>query len=104
MKVRMDGKTLTAIGKNLRDYDAIDTGLFICPLEIFDYLERAKSVGSQSDCSLADGIRLMAGDKKVRVIDIGKSWWQDVDTLEMLQHAEKEMATELKMRSLRMAY
>jgi 1L-myo-inositol 1-phosphate cytidylyltransferase len=104
MKVRMDGKTLTAIGKNLPNYDAIDTGLFICPLEMFDYLERAKSVGSQSDCSLADGIRLMASDKKVRVIDIGKSWWQDVDTPEMLQHAEKQMAAGSKVRSLRMAY
>jgi choline kinase len=104
MKVRMDGKRLTAIGKNLRDYDAIDTGLFICPLEIFEYLERAKSAGSQSDCSLADGIRLMAGDKKARAVDIGESWWQDVDTPEMLQHAEKQMAAGVKVRSLGMAY
>ena len=94
MKVRTDGKRLTAIGKNLRDYDAIDTGLFICPLEIFDHLERAKSVSSRSDCSLADGIRLMVRDKKVRAIDIGQSWWQDVDTPQMLQHAEKQMAAE----------
>ena len=104
MKVRTDGKRLTAIGKNLRDYDAIDAGLFICPLEIFEYLERAKSVGSQSDCSLADGIRLMAGEKKVRVVDIDESWWQDVDTPEMLQHAEKQMAAGVKVRSLRVAY
>jgi 1L-myo-inositol 1-phosphate cytidylyltransferase len=92
MKVRTDGKRLAAIGKNLRDYDAIDAGLFICPLEIFDYLERAKSVGSRNDCSLADGIRLMASDKRVCAIDIGESWWQDVDTPQMLQHAEKQIA------------
>jgi choline kinase len=104
MKVRTRGKTLTAIGKNLRSYDAIDTGLFICPPEIFGYLEGAKSLQSQSDCSLADGIRLMADDKKVRVIDIGKSWWQDVDTPEMLQHAQKQMAAGTKVRSLRIAY
>jgi len=70
--------------------------LFVCPLEIFDYLERAKSVGRRGDCSLADGIRLMAGDKKVRAIDIGESWWQDVDTPQMLQHAEKRLAAGLK--------
>jgi 1L-myo-inositol 1-phosphate cytidylyltransferase len=104
MKIRTDGKRLTAIGKNLRDYDAIDTGLFACPLEIFDYLQRAKSADSRSDCSLADGIRLMAGDKKVRVIDIGESWWQDVDTPRMLQHAEKHIAAGLKVRPLGMAH
>ncbi|HZC58736.1 MAG TPA: hypothetical protein VE154_02000, partial [Chthoniobacterales bacterium] len=80
------------IGKDLADYDAIDIGLFVCPVEIFGYLERAKSESCRNDCSLADGIRLMAGDDKVRAIDIGGAWWQDVDTPEMLQHAERQMA------------
>jgi choline kinase len=92
MKVRTRGNRVTDIGKNLRDYHAIDIGLFVCPLEIFDYLERAKSGSGQSDCSLADGVRLMARDNKVRAIDIGESWWQDVDTPQMLQHAERHMA------------
>jgi choline kinase len=91
MKVRTRGNRVTDIGKKLRDYDAIDTGLFVSPLEIFDYLEQAKSGSFQSDCSLADGVRLMAGDDMVRSIDIGDSWWQDVDTPQMLQHAEKAM-------------
>jgi 1L-myo-inositol 1-phosphate cytidylyltransferase len=92
MKVRTRGNRVTDIGKKLRDYDAIDIGLFVCPLEILDYLERAKSGSRQSDCSLADGVRLMARDNKVRAIDIGDAWWQDVDTPEMLQHAERQMA------------
>jgi choline kinase len=92
MKVQTRGSKVTGIGKNLRSYDAIDTGLFVCPLEIFDYLERAKSGSGQSDCSLADGVRLMARDNKVRALDIGESWWQDVDTPQMLQHAERQMA------------
>jgi choline kinase len=91
MKVQTLGNRVTGIGKDLREFDAIDTGLFVCPLEIFDYLERAKSDNSQNDCSLADAVRLMAGDDKVRAIDIGESWWQDVDTPRMLQHAEEEM-------------
>jgi len=91
MKVQTRGNKVTVIGKDLRDYDAIDTGLFVCPLEFFDYLERAKSDNRQNDCSLADAVRLMAGDDKVRAIDIGESWWQDLDTPGMLQHAEKEM-------------
>ena len=100
MKIQTRGNKVTSIGKNLQDYDAIDTGLFVCPLEIFDYLERAKSDNSQNDCSLADAVRLMAGDDKVRAIDIGQSWWQDVDTPRMLQHAEEEM-TRRMLRSVK---
>jgi 1L-myo-inositol 1-phosphate cytidylyltransferase len=92
MKVQTRGNKITEIGKNLRDYNAIDIGLFVCPLEIFDYLERAKSVSRKSDCSLADGVRLMARDDKVRATDIGEGWWQDVDTPQMLRHAERQMA------------
>ena len=92
MKVQTRGNRITDIGKNLRDYDAIDIGLFVCPLEIFAYLERAKSSSGQGDCSLADGVRLMARDNKVRAIDIGESWWQDVDTPQMLRHAERQLA------------
>jgi choline kinase len=92
MKVRTCGDRITDIGKNLSHYDAIDTGLFVCPVEIFDYLERAKSGSRRNDCSLADGVRIMAADDKVRAIDIGTAWWQDVDTPQMLRHAEKEMA------------
>ncbi len=91
MKVQTRGDNVTGIGKNLPEFDAIDTGLFVCPLEIFDYLERAKSDGRQNDCSLADGVRLMARDGKVRAIDVGESWWQDVDTPQMLQQAEKAL-------------
>ena len=93
MKVQTRGNKVTGIGKDMREFDAIDTGLLVCPLEIFDYLERAKSRNDEKDCSLADGVRLMAGDDMVRAIDIGDGWWQDVDTPEMLCHAEKKMRT-----------
>ena len=92
MKVQTRGNRIVAIGKNLRDYDAIDTGLFVCSREIFDYLELAKSDGGRDDCSLADGIRLMAVDDKVRAIDIGDARWHDIDTLRMLQCAEEEIS------------
>jgi choline kinase len=86
MKVKTNGDRVVAIGKDLQDYDAIDTGLFVCPPEVFTYLEQAKRDG---DCSLADGVRAMAADGKVRAIDIGDAWWQDIDTPEMLAQAEK---------------
>lgn len=88
MKVKSKSDRITEIGKNLKDYDAIDTGLFVCPPEFFDYLERSKRDG---DCSLADGVRAMANDGKVRAVDIGDAWWQDIDTPEMLAQARAVM-------------
>jgi 1L-myo-inositol 1-phosphate cytidylyltransferase len=89
MKVKTEGNRVVAIGKSLEEYHAIDIGLFVCPLEIFTYLEQAKRDG---DCSLADGVRSMAADGKVRAIDIGNAWWQDVDSAETLQHARQLVA------------
>jgi|SRR5438876_730993 len=88
MKVHTRGDRILKIGKDLTVYDAIDTGLFVCPLNIFDYLERVKRDG---DCSLAGGVRSMCADDKVRGIDIGDAWWQDIDTPEMLAQAEKQL-------------
>lgn len=88
MKIQTRGNRVVAIGKQLAKYDAIDTGLFVCPANFFDYLERAKH---DADCSLADGVRAMARDQKVRVVDIGDAWWQDVDTPAMLASAEKHL-------------
>src|SRR5207248_2781592 len=96
MKVQTCGDRITDIGKNLRHYDAIDTGLFVCPVQIFDHLERAKSANRRSDCSLADAVQMMAGDKNVRAIDIGDAWWQDVDTPQMLKHAETQMSKHMQ--------
>src|SRR5437899_4542697 len=88
MKVQTQGDRIFEIAKDLTVYDAVDTGLFVCPLNIFDYLERVKRDG---DCSLADGVRSMASDGKARAVDIGNAWWQDVDTPEMLAQAEKHL-------------
>jgi choline kinase len=89
MKVRTEGNRIVAIGKKLESYDAIDTGIFICPKSIFEYLRRVLKEG---DCSLADGVRLMAEEKNALAIDICDAWWQDVDTPEMLARAGEEIA------------
>jgi choline kinase len=87
MKVRTEDNVIVAIGKQLETYNAIDTGIFLCPESVFDYLRRALK---NDDCSLAEGVRLMAEDGQARAIDIEDAWWQDVDTPEMLARAEQE--------------
>ena len=101
MKVQTQGDRILKIGKDLTVYDGIDTGLFVCPLDIFDYLERVKRDG---DCSLADGVRLMASEDKARAVDIGDAWWQDVDTPEMLTCAETQLRSRLARRDIAMAH
>ena len=95
MKVQTDADRVIAIGKDLANYDAIDTGVFLCPNELFDYLRRARR---NSDCSLADGVRLMAEEGKVRAIDIGGAWWQDVDNFAMRRRAEEELSKRQMLR------
>jgi 1L-myo-inositol 1-phosphate cytidylyltransferase len=90
MKVQMDGARVIALGKDLRHYNAIDTGLFVCPPLIFGYLDKAKVNG---DCSLADGVRAMAEQGLVRGIDIGAAWWQDIDTPQMLARAQEHFTS-----------
>lgn len=99
MKVQTRGNKVTGIGKNLRSYDAIDTGLFVCPSDVFAYLEQAKSINGGSDCSLANAVELMAVDGKVRGIDIGSARWHDIDTPRVLEHAEQDTSWRV-LRSL----
>jgi choline kinase len=100
MKVQTQGDRILKIGKDLTVYDGIDTGLFVCPLDIFDYLERVKSRSRGRDCSLADGVRLMASEDKARAVDIGDAWWQDIDTIPMLACAETQLRSRLTRRDI----
>jgi len=80
-KVRCMGDHIIDIGKELTRYDAVDTGMFLCTPAIFAALEQATVNGN---CSLSDGMRLLAAKRKLRAFDIGNGIWQDVDTPEAL--------------------
>ena len=40
------------------------------------------------NCSLSDGMRQLAAERRLRALEIGEAHWQDVDTPEALAHAE----------------
>jgi 1L-myo-inositol 1-phosphate cytidylyltransferase len=80
-KVRCAGDYIIDIGKELTRYDAVDTGMFLCTPAIFSALEQATVNGN---CSLSDGMRVLAAKRKFRAFDIGEALWQDVDTPEAL--------------------
>jgi choline kinase len=84
-KVRREGKLIVDIGKEVANYDALDTGMFLCSPALFDSLESATRDGN---CSLSDGMRQLARERSLRAMEIGEAHWQDVDTPEALAHAE----------------
>ncbi len=84
-KVQLHGQNIVGIGKNLSHYDALDTGMFLCTPTLFSSLEQVMVNGN---CSLSDGMRLMAGNGTFKAFDIGEAQWQDVDTPEALEWAE----------------
>lgn len=84
-KVACNGGHVIDIGKNLDTYNAVDTGMFLCTPSLFNCLELAKQSGN---CSLSQGMRLLAYTQRLRAFDIGYGLWQDVDTPEALAHAE----------------
>lgn len=84
-KVRRQGNFIVDIGKEIAGYDALDTGMFLCSPALFDRLESAVTNGN---CSLSDGMRRLAAERRLRAFEIGEAHWQDVDTPEALAHAE----------------
>lgn len=86
-----DGERIIAIGKELAVFDAIDCGVFLCQPAVFAALEAAR-VARGGDCSLSEGMRILAQDRRFRAHDIGGAFWQDVDTPAMFAHAERHLA------------
>ncbi len=84
-KVRRDGDHIVDIGKEIAQYDALDTGMFLCSPALFDTLQLVVKDGS---CSLSDGMRQLAQNRRLRAIEIGEAGWQDLDTPEALAYAE----------------
>ncbi|MGO9337220.1 MAG: NTP transferase domain-containing protein [Terracidiphilus sp.] len=83
-KVRLEGDCIVDIGKNLKRYNALDTGMFLCQPVLFQWLEKAMIDGN---CSLSDGLRTMAQNRTFKGFDIGAAHWQDVDTPAALDYA-----------------
>jgi choline kinase len=89
-QVRMSGDYITAIGKDLGTYDALDTGLFVCSPALFDALVTARGSG---DTTLSAGIRELAAQRLMLGADVGGASWYDIDTLADLTTAESLLGT-----------
>jgi choline kinase len=89
-KVQLSAGRITAIGKDLARYDALDTGLFVCDPSLFTALDSAITAG---ETTLSAGIRRLARQGVMRAVDVAGSSWFDIDTVADLETAESQLTT-----------
>ncbi len=85
-RVRIADGRIAEIGKMLDDWDAGDTGVFLCTAGLFEGLAAARADGGNG---LSDGVRRLAAAGRARVVDVTGLFWIDVDTPEALREAER---------------
>ena len=74
------------IGKGIDAYNCFDTGIFLCNPALFSALEQ--SLRDTGDDSLSGGVRIMAGEGRVRTMPIDGQFWIDIDDPERYKQAE----------------
>lgn len=89
-KVQVQGGRITAIGKTLNDYNALDTGVFVITPA---FIEALDAVDGRTGCSLSQGVAGLAAEGRMKAADVGDATWIDVDTPEAHAEAERLIAT-----------
>ncbi|MFC1579432.1 NTP transferase domain-containing protein [Thermodesulfobacteriota bacterium] len=85
-KVQIDGNMIQDIDKGLQDFNAIDTGFFLCRPLLFPALEQAHK---QKEYSLSGGIGQLIAQSRMRCVDVSGCFWHDVDTPEAMAFGEQ---------------
>ncbi len=75
-RVKCDGGKIEHIGKVIRDYNAFDTGVFLCTDAMFEALEASQAEG---DDTISGAMNVLARWGQARIFDIGDCIWIDVD-------------------------
>ncbi|MXX19635.1 MAG: NTP transferase domain-containing protein [Dehalococcoidia bacterium] len=78
---------VTAIGKSLAEWDALDAGAFVCSPAIWNAVEAAPD-----DCGLSDIFAVLAQNGRLGTVDISGHFWYDIDTAADLREAERLFA------------
>lgn len=81
-----DRTGVAKISKELTEFDAIDTGVFLIGPAFVEALRAVEAV--RGDCSLSEGVRYLAEQDRFFVHDVGDVRWIDVDTPAALERAE----------------
>jgi CDP-L-myo-inositol myo-inositolphosphotransferase len=91
-----DGKILN-IGKDVSEYNAFDTGFFLCSPSFFAAIET--SIDRNNDSTLSGGIRILANAGAARALEVSGNFWMDLDDENAFRKARKHMLGKLKKYS-----
>lgn len=94
-KVRRAGGRVTAIGKGIAPWDAIDAGCFVLTTAIFDAL---RSAPASEPRTVSSGMRQLVARGALGAVDVEDMDWVDVDTPGDLALAEI-LVQRLKLQS-----
>jgi len=92
-KVHIKDGDILNIGKTIDDFNAFDTGIFLCTPAIFEALERACEI--HNDTTLSAAIRVLAEKDKAKAVQT-QEFWIDVDDEKAHQKAEKNMLESMR--------
>jgi len=84
---------IKTIGKDLTNYDCIDTGIFICNPIIFEALEESVAKGDEG---LSGGIKILARRNKMKCLPLEDNFWIDIDDNMDRKNAEQLLCYRLK--------
>ncbi|GEO00153.1 hypothetical protein NSE01_19850 [Novosphingobium sediminis] len=96
VKTNADG-FISAIGKTIPVWDAVDTGAFLATPRLAEAIATAIAAGKSG--SLSDGMQWLADRGRAATYEVGGAWWMDVD--DPRAHA---LAEELAPRHLTAAF
>ncbi|MFQ5986172.1 MAG: NTP transferase domain-containing protein, partial [Thermoplasmata archaeon] len=92
MKIRLDLDRVAALGRDLPDFDAVDSGIFLVDRSIFPVLEETTAAG---EGELSDAMGALADKAPLQAWRIPPTWWFDLDTPEMVGRAENTLLRNL---------
>ena len=98
MKVRLNDNSITTLGKDLPEFEAVDIGVGLFQYSFFEELETAER-HSDGKCAHSDGTRGLAKRGTLQPFDIGDDRWEDVDTPADRAAAEKVLFQSLRKKT-----
>jgi choline kinase len=95
-KVRVTESRVTAIGKEIAPYDAVDTGCFLLDPRIFTALHQ---VARTEPPSVTLGMRQLLGRGQLAAVALSGVRWTDVDTPQDYAKAEMLLSAQLRRQA-----
>jgi 3-dehydroquinate synthase len=89
VKIQLDGRSISRIGRRLEAPGAIDAGLFAAWPNLFEALATAHHADSRSD--LSEAVQLLADQGLVEAVTTDGRLWADVDTPAALVQTEMRL-------------